>query len=206
MRITGHKRVLLGRHGETTSNRDGLIMGQSDSPLTEKGLRTAAEMAGRLEQEKIGTIFSSPLGRAARTAKIYADRLGLPVASRDVMAELSCGRWEGKSRRQVLGSSVALRKDWDEIPPGGESCADGEARVAPLISEIRSLDVQAAVLVVGHASVNRVFLKLWLGLHPGVAIRIACPHDTVYVLKDAELISAMSAAGKIVPNLLFEED
>lgn len=190
-------RVILGRHGQTVFNRDGFIMGRSDSPLTGDGVASAQALARILENERIGTIFSSPLGRAFSTAGIYGKALGLPVQKKDGMAELSCGIWEGEPRYTVTANPHALRETWHEKPQGGESYHDAEERVSRVIQEIREQSEEKTVLVVGHAGVNRVFLKLWLDLEPERVMRIVCPHETVYCLEPNRDVYAKSASGVV---------
>ncbi len=216
--IPNKGRVILGRHGLTESNRNGRIMGQSDSRLTEEGIRTAELIAERLDEFEIGAILCSPLGRAMGTARLYGDRLGLTVESRNAIAELCGGEWEGKARSDVLEDKRNIRQSWDFRPPGGESYRDGEARLQPLLEELRGREVDRDglvdrsisalrptfsqgerehedlphlsiagnlrndVLLIGHASINRVFLKLWLDLPIDEAMGLSCPHDTLFIL------------------------
>lgn len=194
------QRVILGRHGQTAFNRDGFIMGRSDSPLTPEGAASAQALARILVGEGIGTIFSSPLGRAFSTAGIYSEALGLPVLKKDSMAELSCGRWEGQLRTAVVQDPGTLRITWYDCPPGGESYHDAEARVSRVISEIRTQTDGTTILVVGHAGVNRVFLKLWLDLDPERALRIECPHEILYCLEPDRQVHVKSASGIIRPE------
>ncbi len=42
-------------------------MGRSDSPLTPDGITVAKQVAWLVEQQKIRTVFSSPLGERARS-------------------------------------------------------------------------------------------------------------------------------------------
>jgi broad specificity phosphatase PhoE len=196
-------RLILARHGQTVSNRDGLIMGRSDSPLTEEGLNAAEEVARMLAAEAIATVFVSPLGRAVTSARIYTRGLH-ELQIRDAMAELSCGQWEGRVRREVTLPGKVLRQTWDFRPPGGESYLDGEARVRPFVEELRTRTGDGIVLVVAHASVNRVFLKLWLELETGHAERIVSPHDTVYLLDGERPVQAWSATGELTNGLILE--
>ena len=55
------------------------------------------------------------------------------------------------------------------------------------------------ILVVGHAAVNRVFLKIWLNLSPEQAMRIQFSHDTLYYINQriaSESHSVTQAPGK----------
>ncbi len=199
------KRLILARHGETVANRDGLIIGQCDSPLTAKGIATARELARALKGDDISTIFSSSLGRALSTARIYAELLLVPILVRQSLAELSFGEWEGRPRLLIGDGRAALRRTWIDRPPGGESYQDADDRVSGLIREIESEGKGQTVLVVGHAGVNRVFLKLWLTLDPEVAIKILSPHDAVHVLgADGQMLHRWST-GSESPGLLLDE-
>ena len=80
--------------------------------------------------------------------------------------ELSCGEWERCSLHDVKPGHKAIRENWQERPPGGESYQDAEERMASFIEEVCSGAAPDIILVVSHAGAIRVFLKLWLGLDP----------------------------------------
>jgi broad specificity phosphatase PhoE len=200
------KKIVLARHGETIFNRAGIIMGQNDSPLTLEGISAAKQVARLIEEQKIRTVFCSPLGRARLSAEIYTESMGLSVRVREAMAELSCGEWEERPRSEVGDGVQLIRKTWLDRPPGGESYSDGESRVAPFIQEITSEDFQYPILVVGHASVNRVFLKLLLSLDPERAMRINSPHDTIYLIEGRHKVLSRSVTGLETEGFLFHLD
>lgn len=211
MSLGGHlestnKKLILARHGETIFNRDGFIMGRSDSTLTPEGLTAAKLVAGIVGDQGIRTVFSSSLGRARLSAEIYTQGMGLPIHMRDAIAELSCGEWEGRLRREVLKAEHLIRDTWLDKPPGGESYLDAETRVSQFIREITSDGVQHPIFVVGHASVNRVFLKLWCNLDPECAIVINCPHDTIYIIENRCRVSARSVNGPQTEGFLFHQE
>ncbi len=202
--------LFLARHGQTEANRDGLLLGRSDSPLTGEGLATARKLGRLLRPAGIAAVFASPLGRAKATAEIIAAGLGNEppdrgrrgILVRPALAELSCGRWEGKKRRAVLGEADLIRRSWTARPPDGESYADGERRLAPLIEELRTLEGPA--LVVGHAGINRVLVKLWLGLDPAEAQHLDQPHQVVYVFEEQAPLRRLSADGRVKEGFLWE--
>lgn len=179
--------VFLMRHGETIGNRQGLILGQKDYPLAPSGISSTRQLADLVSGNGKGIIFTSPLGRARASAEIFAGRRGWQTVIVDGMTELSCGRWEGKPRKDVAPDRKFLRLTWEESPPDGESYRDAEPRVNTVIDRIRVFSDHDPVLVVGHASVNRVFLKLWLELDPLHAMTVDQDHHVIYVLgKDKE--------------------
>ena len=61
------------RHGETEANRDGILQGQSDFPLTESGKEGAVKTGVYLSQIPFDHLYSSDLGRARITANMILD-------------------------------------------------------------------------------------------------------------------------------------
>ena len=65
--------LIIVRHGETEFNKQHKVMGQRiDAPLDEIGLQQARETLSKIPND-FAVIYSSPLKRAAQTAKIIAD-------------------------------------------------------------------------------------------------------------------------------------
>ena len=59
------------RHAETEANRAGIVLGQSDSPLTYHGIQQAiAAHNGYGKNRKYYKVFSSDLGRCVQTARL----------------------------------------------------------------------------------------------------------------------------------------
>lgn len=179
--------IILARHGETTGNHQQIILGQRDYPLTIDGMATIRKLATILPKNHSGRIISSPLGRALTSARIFADQTGWPIQVLDGLAELSCGQWEGKFRKTVILDRRYLRSTWEEAPPDGESYRDAEARVMTAIYLIHTMLDHDPILVVGHAAVNRVFIKRWMGLSPEQAMNILFCHDELYVLQSGNM-------------------
>jgi broad specificity phosphatase PhoE len=189
------KKIVLARHGETMSNRNALIMGRTDSELTPEGMTIAKRLARIIEKEQVQAVYSSSLGRALSSATIYTKNLGLPIVAKDELMELSCGAWERRRLSEVKPGHKAIRESWGESPPAGESYKDAEERIASFIEEKCSETAPERILVVSHAGAIRVFLKLWLGLDPAVAIKIDCPHDKIFILNADKGILVRSIHG-----------
>lgn len=152
-------------------------------------------LAAQLRGRQIRHLLSSPLGRAPASARLMAERLEAAVIPGDALAELSCGQWEGKPRRQVLPGGGDLRRSWIDAPPGGESCREAERRVAAFIHWLQARSALCPLLVVGHSVVNRVFLKVWLNLDPHAALAIHQSSDLIYMLGESDLLCWFNAAG-----------
>ena len=81
-------RILYIRHGEPDYAKDD---------LTDRGVRQAELLAQRLKNEGIEEIWSSPLGRAQRTARISSEVLELPVKTLECMREIKWGSVNGEA-------------------------------------------------------------------------------------------------------------
>lgn len=181
--------LILARHGETVANRQGIVLGRQDSPLTPDGELMVRNLARLLPASPSGLIASSPLGRAVTSARIFALHTGWPVRIVDELAEISAGLWEGHPRREIMPDRTYLRSSWDETPPDGESYRNAEIRVATAIEKINAISRHDPILIVGHAAVNRVFLKVWQKLQPEDAMKLRFPHTVLYNISHNEWLN-----------------
>src|SRR5690349_12805914 len=132
--------LTLVRHGQSTANRDGILQGQFDAPLTELGRRQASQLGAWFAERGMiwDAVYCSPLSRARDTARIITDRLGRPPALENAdLAELHAGEMQGKpalEREQhpsYYGRGLAGIGDYAEF--GGESYEAIQARVDRLV-------------------------------------------------------------------------
>lgn len=195
-------RLFVARHMETIANRKGMILGCGDSPPTRTGYAHCGRLASLLSDAGEGIIFSSPLGRALLTADRFAAVTGWKTVPSEALRELSCGGWEGLPRSAVLQPGQPLRSTWDDAPGGGESCASAAHRVEELVHRLRRQAFDN-ILVVGHAAVNQVFLKLWLSLDIREALAIQHPHDLLYEI-DAARVSWRNSSGATGEGVLIK--
>lgn len=93
-------RILTLRHGESEWNAIGRWQGQEDPPLTDAGMLQAVAAA-----EALGTfdaIWASTLQRAAYTAAIIAEALGIgPVQTDPALMENAFGEWQGLTIAEI---------------------------------------------------------------------------------------------------------
>ncbi len=90
--------LILVRHGESTANAAGLLLGRTDAPLTELGRAQAVAARNNLP-ERVSRLISSPLARARDTATLL--EVGCPVEIDDRWIEVDYGEHEGKALRDV---------------------------------------------------------------------------------------------------------
>lgn len=142
----------LVRHGETDWNAAGILQGQTDIPLNERGLKQAAALAERLSAEKKiwDAVLSSDLARARKTAEIIADRLQVPLLAPDTrLRERYFSEVEGTTEPQRVEKWGA---DWRSLKLGAESDAEMRARGMSLITELARAEEASNILIVSHGS------------------------------------------------------
>lgn len=160
--------LYLVRHGALAGDAGLRFVGVTDLPLGAEGEAQALRLGERLAGAEIGAAFCSDLERSRRTAELIVAGRGLAVEPRRALRELAMGAWEGRLRSEVAAECPdAYRARGEDLAhyrsAGGESFDACRRRV---IAEIRRIfrAVPGDVLVVGHASVNRVLLCHALGL------------------------------------------
>ncbi|WP_018132201.1 histidine phosphatase family protein [Effusibacillus pohliae] len=167
-------RLILIRHGMTDDNLQYRLSGWTDTPLNEAGIRQAECVADclqhRVRQGKpIHAIYASPLLRAAQTAEIIAERLGLSVLYRDGLKEMNFGKFDG----QPILSLYERHKEMVDraLNPGDDEFAweDGESRpqlyrrIETAIRGIAEAHPEQTVAIVTHAGAIAYFVAGILG-------------------------------------------
>ncbi len=167
--------LTLVRHGESSANAAGLLLGRTDAPLTEKGWRQAAAIGALLGP--VTRLVSSPLARARDTASLLD--LGLEVEIDERWIEVDYGEHEGRPLGQVPAEVWRhWRADPHYRPLGGESLAEVAGRVSAACEELFSADGQGArsthgdVVVVSHVSPIKAAVAWAIGADAGLAWRL----------------------------------
>lgn len=162
-------RLYLVRHGATQLTAEDRFAGDVGVELSNEG-RWQAELLGeRLRREGLTAIYSSPLSRTMETARIIAARCGVQPVPIDPLREISHGRWEGLTRREVEQRHGAEYAAWEEdpftfAPEGGETGVAVLARALPALRAIITRHGAERVLVVSHKATIRILLSSLLGI------------------------------------------
>jgi probable phosphoglycerate mutase len=158
--------LILVRHGESTANAAGQLVGRQDAPLTERGLAQAHTLGPVLGH--VTRVISSPLARARATADALGT--GLPVEIDERWIEIDYGEFDGEELGSVPAEVwVRWRSDAEFCPPGGESLAAAGLRVRSACEDLFASDGQGArgpgsVVVVSHVSPIKLATCWALGL------------------------------------------
>ena len=172
-------RILLTRHGQTVTNRDGLFCGHSETDLTELGLRQACALARRLRNVPIHAAYTSDFSRTIETARVVLDGRGIAPQVDPSLREIHYGEWELRKER-----SVARTRKWREEfarmraedpawrPPGGETIHEVRERTLAALQRIAARHRGQTTLVVTHGTAINCMLAGVLGMVPDFTFRI----------------------------------
>lgn len=156
------KRLFLVRHGETDWNREGRFQGKRDIPLNALGSTQARAVAEALLSASVDRVVSSPLSRAAQTARATASLLGMGLETHQGLSEIDHGLWEGHTAGEVENLWPGMLTLWHSSPgevtmPEGESLQDVSGRAWMTFGEILAGPGNTVALF-SHDAVLKVLL------------------------------------------------
>ena len=161
--------ITLLRHGESDGNANGLIQGQVDLPLTEKGQQQALILAQAWQAEgrQFDQIIASPLLRARETAEIIAEKLKLGVEYDAIWMERSFGSIDGQVYKEVEQQIPRTDFSHPYLPPGetGESQFDLFNRAGQAIQGLIRRP-PGVYLIVSHGAFLNMAMFGILGMSP----------------------------------------
>lgn len=153
--------IYLMRHGESAVNVKRMIKCHTlDGDLTALGAKQAHKAARWLLDKHITQIYTSPIHRAAQTAEIIGDLLGLEPISEDKLREFDCGDLEGRDDDAGWAIWSAMFDRWlahelDAMFTGGESYKNAFERFNRVLGQ---LPADENVLLVTHGGMIRTIV------------------------------------------------
>lgn len=122
------KKFIFIRHGLSTSNRDKIISGNLDVPLSEEGIVLLQEFKEKNFYPETDAYVSSTLSRCLDTFRIIADNKKLDIKS-DFFREISFGDIQGTSPKEGFLDNYFVRLFANELISGNELYSDFVARL-----------------------------------------------------------------------------
>ena len=161
-------RIYLVRHGATHLTAEDRFSGAVGVDLSDEGRHQVRRLADRLANDGIAAVYCSPLSRTVETADILAKPHRLTPVRYDGLREISHGRWEGLTRREVEQRFPDEYASWEAdpftfAPEQGESGLGVLARSLPVIREVVVAHPGETVLVVSHKATLRLVISSLLG-------------------------------------------
>lgn len=150
--------ITLIRHLPTEWNKQQKLQGRRDISLAE----VSTDDLRRIEQNKLllnslapfDIVLASTLIRTHQTARLY----GYEPETESLLDELDFGRFEGKSKQELI---QAFGDQWKEHPRNvvlGESLLNLEERVVSFLEKYKET---TNLLIFGHGSWIRAMVSYW---------------------------------------------
>ena len=172
-------RLVLVRHGLSSFNEKGLIQGRTDdSYLTEKGYAQALKSGEALSNINFERIYSSPLVRAAETAKTIQRNLQneCNIIYDKNLLEVDLSSWSGLSMNEIKTKHPKKYVIWKNDPENLELERDNNFTYQPIqelydqanlfienIFKNYSGQGQVNILIVGHNAILRCLVLSLIG-------------------------------------------
>lgn len=161
--------LVILRHGQTEYNKQHLMTGQRDVPLTEVGEDQARAAGALVSHIRFDKVYSSHLSRAFNTAALAMESSTTQmhllnedgtwqIEQREAIAEMHAGDFTGRSHKTDPEIIQWVRQH--DVPlPGGESEKQVVERVQRFFDEdvLPRLQKGENVLIVAHAGILRMF-------------------------------------------------
>jgi broad specificity phosphatase PhoE len=154
------------RHGECLFNVWSRMQGVSDSPLTQNGMHEALVSSDALAKIPFAAVYTSPLGRAWKTAEIVMTKHPqVKMQFCDGLKEVNVGDFEGVVTNDWKDEihERHVRRGWKDV--GGESIEDVALRIH---TTLQHLVAQAKdgdnILLVSHSTYYCNLMKDLFGI------------------------------------------
>ncbi len=145
-------KIIVVRHGETIENTLGICQGQTDGTLSERGIENNKLLAKELSDYPIHKIYSSPLKRAADTAKEISKYHSIKLEFRNNLMEWYLGTLQGEK----------FPADFD-ITNLGDDMENAELvkkRLLYFLEEIREQHREETLVIVSHGLTIKVLTTI----------------------------------------------
>ncbi len=149
------------RHGRTTANASGLLLGRADPALDDVGRAQAATIAAAIAAP--ARIISSPLARCVETAEAFDQTVEID----ERLIELDYGQFDLTPVADVSTETwAAWRSNPDFRPPDGETLGELATRVGQALDDLWSDAIKGDgdTVVVIHVSPVKAALAWALGV------------------------------------------
>jgi broad specificity phosphatase PhoE len=134
----------------------------------------AEALAIRFDGTAIAAVYTSPLERAADTARALAARHKVRLVEVGDLREIDFGEALGLTFEELPHDlrTALLQRPTEVRFPGGENYSDLQRRVTTALDEVVAAHPGATVAVVSHAGAIRAALAAWLRMADDAAFRL----------------------------------
>lgn len=156
-------KVFLIRHGETEWNKLGKFQGSTDIDLSKEGILQAKRVSKRFNGN-FDYIYTSPLKRALKTARIISNKEGIEPIVAEGLTEINFGDWEGLTIKEIKNNFPEEFNNWrnDDVEAplcGGDlSIKKASIRAKNAVEEIVERHKGKKIIIVAHGGIIKAAL------------------------------------------------
>ena len=166
----GVTKFIIVRHGETIANRDHILQGWMESPLSDNGILQAQRAAMYLQNASFTAAYSSDLSRAMDTVReILKHHPDVPLTPEKSLREWNLGILQGQ-KNAVLHEKYpelmnAFRNEHCSPDiPGGEKRSDFQARINTIFKDLAEKHPGETILICTHGGALQRIFRMVTGL------------------------------------------
>lgn len=160
--------LYLIRHARSVGNSTGRVQGWLDLPLDDMGRQQAGRLGNRFRGWRFDALYSSPLARAADTARAIAAMTGTDIRFDARLREYNMGAFTGMTGEEIRsflsGSGLSPRDEYEWVAPGGETAQETYDRTRAFMWDVVRRHPNQTVGVVSHAGALGAMISAMLGL------------------------------------------
>ncbi len=169
-RLTKQAKFYFVRHGNSVANSAGVYQGRSNSKLSELGHEQARRTGAWFRDQGVTRVLSSPLDRAAETARIMSAQAGLcePEALEELI-EIDIGLFSNLPPAEI---KERFPDDWERFQRHSWEAVPRAERITSLRQRVRAVwdrlieeanSGHEAILCVSHGGFMQWILKSTFG-------------------------------------------
>jgi len=164
--------IYLARHGQDEDNAQDILNGHRDTPLTQRGIDQAKEIAQKIKAAgiKFDKVYSSPLQRAFQTAMIITNTIGIdkPIKLEEII-EREFGIMTGRFKSEIEPMCAPDIIKTDTIiyflnPEGAETFPQLIERGKKIITKITNDCQDGKILLVTHGDIGKMIYAAYYNL------------------------------------------
>lgn len=157
-------KLVLVRHGHSLGNKENLLSGWSDVPLTDEGKEELRQLKNIVSYPKTKKYYSSDLQRAYDTFKIlFSDHVSIDLVN-ERYREIHFGKYENKSSNEINFKQFFEAWLSDQEIEEGENYSNFAKRINQNLYEdifdLMSKDIDSLTIVCHSGVIKTILIEL----------------------------------------------
>lgn len=186
---SGPTKFILVRHGETIANKNHILQGWMESPLSENGILQAQRVAEYLKDATFSIAYTSDLSRAVNTAKeIMKYHPGIELIPEKTLREWNLGILQGHQHTELWEKYPELMETFrnercSPAIPEGENRSEFQIRINTALRSLAEKHPGETVLICTHGGALQRIFRMVTGVLDESSILPAATNTSVSTIE-----------------------